>query len=143
LLVGMRLAQRADDLVLTLDRIDRLEPELRDALLAPALADRRVRRLAPEERAGALRVPGAALVVADPAGARGEERVANGIERLPRHEHDKLAVHVCPTAARGTAPAWRRSKCGPGRRPWSGTTAASRSRSTSTWSSSSRRSRTG
>ena len=62
----MRLAQGGDDRVLPLRGEDRLEPELGDPLLTPALADRRLGACAAEERACPGRVPGAALVVADP-----------------------------------------------------------------------------
>ena len=89
----MRVAQRRDDGVLPLRREDRLEPELGDALLPPRLPDRRRRARAAAERARALGVPGAALVVADPPRAGGEERVAHRVERFARHEDDELAVH--------------------------------------------------
>ena len=47
------------------------------------------RSFAAEERARPLRVPGAMLVVADPPGAGVEERLADGVEGLARHEHDR------------------------------------------------------
>jgi hypothetical protein len=89
------LLESRDHLRLALGRIDRLEPELRDALLAPRLADRGLRPLAAEEGPRALRVPRAPLVVADPACARGEQRVPDRIERLTGDENDELPVHVC------------------------------------------------
>src|SRR5205823_875704 len=139
-------AQRPDDVLLALDGIDGLEPELRHPLLAPALADRRARRLATEERARALGVPRAALVLADPARAGREDRVAHGVERLGRHEHDELAAprgHVCRPAASGTAAACPRWRSSPAPRPPNATTCPSRSRWTSTSPCSWRRSRTG
>jgi hypothetical protein len=78
---------------LTFGRIDGLEPKLPDALLPPALPARGIGPLAAEERACSLRVPGATLVVADSPGAGREERVANGVQRLRRHEHNELPVH--------------------------------------------------
>ena len=62
------------------------------------LADRGVRPLAAEERARPRRVPGAARVVADPSGARGEDGLPRRVERLARDEPDQLVrptVHVC------------------------------------------------
>src|SRR5437763_1261265 len=50
LLIRMRLAERAHDLLLALDRIDGLEAQLRDALLVPALADPGRGRFSAEER---------------------------------------------------------------------------------------------
>ena len=70
-----------------------LEAQLRHALLASALAERRIGPLAAEERAGPRRVPGAAFVVADPSGTGGEERLAHGVERLGGDEDDEFAVH--------------------------------------------------
>src|SRR6476659_9785546 len=92
----MRLPERSEHLFLPLRREDRLEPELGDAFLAPRPPHVRRSALAAEEGARPLSVEGAALVVADPSGAGGEERLA-------RHEHDKLAVHG------GTLPALLRS----------------------------------
>ena len=94
LLVRVRARERRHDLVLKLGRKNRLEPELGDPLLAARPPHARRRPLAAEERARALRVPGAALVVADPPGPGLEERVAHVVERLPRDEHDELAVHA-------------------------------------------------
>src|SRR5581483_7707221 len=87
----MRATQRGDDVVVPLDRVDRLEPELRHALLAPGLPHARRGPLAAEERSRSLRVPRAALVSADAAGARLEERVPHDIERFGRDEDDELA----------------------------------------------------
>src|SRR5512132_2123749 len=89
----MRSPQRPDDLVLAVGRIDGLEPQLPNALLAAARADRRIRPLAPEERAGPLRVPRAPLVVPDSPRSRGKERVPHRVQRLGRYEDDELAVH--------------------------------------------------
>ena len=90
----MRAPQCGDYFFLQLFREDRLEPQLRNPFLPPGLTQRRLRSLAAEEGAGSLRVPGAALVVADPPGARLEERVADDVERLARYEDDELAVQV-------------------------------------------------
>src|SRR5262245_45657233 len=90
----MRSTHRSDHLGLSVGREDRLEPHLRNALLHPALADRRARPFAAEERPGAFRVPRTALVIADAAGAGGKDRVAHNVERLERHEDDELAVHA-------------------------------------------------
>jgi hypothetical protein len=76
----MGAAQRRDHRVVRLLGEDGLESELCDTLLPPPLADRRVRVRAAEEGAGALGVPGAALVVADAPGARGEEGVSDRVE---------------------------------------------------------------
>src|SRR5205085_7771147 len=117
-------------LVVARRREDGLEPELGDALLPPGLADRRRRAFAAEEGAGARRVPGAARVVADPPGAGLEERVADGVERLLRHEDDELSllpVHVCPPPGPGTAPAWPRSRSSHVPRPRSAPRRPSRS----------------
>src|SRR5206468_10638805 len=68
----------------------------RDTLLAPAAPDRRVRTLACEERPRAGGVPRTTRVVADPPAARGEDRVASRLERLPRHEpHELVERRVC------------------------------------------------
>src|ERR1051325_4732074 len=90
----MRLAQRRDHLVLAFLREDGLEAQLGDALLAAGLTERRVRPLPAEVGPGSLRVPGAALVVADASGACGKEGVAHGIECLARNEADERAVQV-------------------------------------------------
>src|SRR5262249_31634899 len=88
LLVRVRLAHRRPDPGLALLRVDGLEPKLGHPLLTARLPDARLGPLAAEERAGALGEPRAALVVADAAGAGFEERLANRIERLTRHEDD-------------------------------------------------------
>jgi hypothetical protein len=93
LLVGVRLAERRNDLRLALDRVDRFQPQLGDALLATRLPDRRIRAFAPQERACALSVPGTPLVAADPARAGSEERLSHGVERFSWDEHDELAIH--------------------------------------------------
>src|SRR5688572_12484581 len=103
----MCIAQRPHDLRLALFRVDGLEPQLGDPLLSPTLPDRRVGALASEERPRPFRVPGAPLVIADPPCAGREERVAYGVERLRRHEHDELPVH------RLTLPQSRRVDPGP------------------------------
>src|SRR5262245_46742642 len=89
----MRAAQSSNDVLVPLLGEDRLEPELDHPLLLPHLTDRRIRSGEPPERARPVRVPGAALVVADPPGARLEEGVAHLLERLGRHEDDELAIH--------------------------------------------------
>src|SRR5512146_808264 len=71
-----------------------LEPQLGDSLLASRRPDRRICSLAAEERSRPGGVPRAALVVADPARARLEERVAHFFERLARYEDDELAVQI-------------------------------------------------
>jgi hypothetical protein len=81
-----------------LHRHDRLDAELRHPLLGAALADCRIGELTRNKRAGALGVPRAPFVVADPSGARPEDRVARGVERLRGHEPDELVRrggHVC------------------------------------------------
>src|SRR5262249_27835927 len=93
LLVRMRRAQRAYHLRLVLDRVDGLEPQLRDALLLPALSDRRRRRRASEEGSRALGIPRAALVVADPPSPGCENSVAHRVERVGGDEDDELAPH--------------------------------------------------
>src|SRR5207249_7652981 len=74
----LRRAKRLHDLDLTLFGKDGLEPQLGDALFAALLSDDGVGALAAEEGARALRVPGAALVLADPAraGRRSEEHTS-------------------------------------------------------------------
>src|SRR5207253_9608470 len=72
----------------------RLQVAPRHALPVAAFPDRRRGVPPPEERACPLRVPRAALVVADPARPCAEQRFANPVERLGRHEHDELAVHA-------------------------------------------------
>src|SRR5205085_7196211 len=131
LLVRVSVVESRDHLVVARGREDRLEPELRHALLAAGLADRRRGAFPAEEGAGPLRVPGAALVVADPAGSGLEERRAHPVERLGRNEDDELpllAVHVWPAAGPGTARPWPRSKSCPGRPRPSARTPRSRSR---------------
>ena len=70
----------------------------------PGLADRGIRPLAAEEGAGAVRVPGAALVVADPPGAGGEHRLAHVVQRVTGHEDDELPVHALSIWARCSLP---------------------------------------
>src|SRR5262245_27407577 len=89
----MSRPQRLHDLVLAFRGRDGLESQLRHALFAAALADRGVGALSSEERSRALRVPGAALVVADTPGARGEQGVTDRVERAERDEDDELPVH--------------------------------------------------
>src|SRR5207248_11660522 len=95
LLVRVRGPKRRDDLRLTLGRVNRLETQLRDALFSTRLPNARRGRLAREEGARSLRVPGATLVVADPSGPGLEQCLPDRVEGLARHEHDELAVHVC------------------------------------------------
>ena len=90
----MRSAERGENGVLAFLGEHGLEPQLGDALLPPPLADRGRGVGAALEGACPLGVPGAALVVADSAGPRSEERIANDVERLARDEDDELAVQV-------------------------------------------------
>jgi hypothetical protein len=76
----MRHSKRGHDAVVELLRVNGLETELGDALLPPALADARARAFTTAEGPRALRVPRTALVVADAAGPRGKESVANRVE---------------------------------------------------------------
>src|SRR5919201_588495 len=97
----MRAAQGRNDLVVSLLRKDRFQPEFRYTLLPPPLADARRGALAAEERPRPLGVPGAALVVADAAGADRKERVADCFQRLAGDEDDELPVHVCALRTAG------------------------------------------
>ena len=90
----MRPTQCCDHFFLPFLRKNRLESQLRDALLAPRLAARRTRSLAAEEGPCPLRVPRAVLVLADASGARPEEGIAHRVESLARNEYDELAVQV-------------------------------------------------
>ena len=90
----MRRSQCRDHVVLPLLREDRLEPQLSDTLLAPGFPDRRTCSLPAEKRARSLRVPGAPLVVADPARAGLKQRLAHRVECLARDEDDQLAVQI-------------------------------------------------
>ena len=90
----MGTPESRDDLVLPLGREDGLEAELRYTLLAAGLPRGWLRPLAAEKCPGALRVPGAALVVADSPCPRFEERVSDGVERLAWDEDDELPVQV-------------------------------------------------
>ncbi|MBA3734235.1 MAG: hypothetical protein H0W90_03400 [Actinobacteria bacterium] len=90
----MRIPERRDDLVLPLDREDGLEAQFRHTFLAAGFSRRRLRALAAEECSRTLRVPGAALVVADLTCARFEERVSDGVERLAWDEDDELPVQI-------------------------------------------------
>src|SRR5262245_43294602 len=89
----MRPAQGGNHLVVTVVGEDRLQAELRNALLPPTLADGRRRALAAEERPRALGVPRAALVLADPPGAGREDCVAHRVQSLRRDERHELAAH--------------------------------------------------
>src|SRR5439155_135353 len=81
-----------------LGRHDRLDAQLVHAFLVADLTDRRIGALAREERPGSGGVPRAALVPADPAAARDEDRVARLVERLARDEPDELVRrHRCTT----------------------------------------------
>src|SRR5215218_6692492 len=106
----MRVKQGAYDLVLPLRRVDGLETDFGHALFLPLFTDRRSRSLAAEERPGSVRVPGAALVRADPACAGGEHRVPHRIERVGRNEDDELSVHVSLSLQPGTSSSWQRSR---------------------------------
>ena len=76
----MRGSKRDHDGLVELLGIDGLEAELGDALLPPALPDARARAFTAAEGPRALRVPRTALVIADAAGPRGKESVANRVE---------------------------------------------------------------
>ena len=89
-LVRMRGTERLDRRGDRVRGHDDLDPVLVDALLLPHLADGRVGALSGEEGAGPLRVPGAPLVVADDAAARGEDRVARRVQRLLGDEVGEL-----------------------------------------------------
>ena len=86
----MRREQRGHDRVGFFRRDDGLDPQLRRPLLLARRADCGLGPFAAEERAGSGGVPGAALVVADPAGSGGEHGVAGRVQRLLRHEPDEL-----------------------------------------------------
>jgi hypothetical protein len=90
----MCTAQCCDHFLLPFFWKDCLEPQLRDALLAPGLTVRRTCAFAAEEGPRSLRVPGAVLVLADTSGARLEEGSAHRVESFARHEDDELAVQV-------------------------------------------------
>src|SRR5579862_1951142 len=102
----MRAAQRRHDVALAVGREHRLEAELGDTLLHPTLADCRIRALAAEERARALRVPRAPLVVADPSRPRREQRIAHRVQRGGGNEDDELAVQA--GAGRSALSIWAR-----------------------------------
>jgi hypothetical protein len=76
----MCVAERSDDGAVELLWVDGLETELGNAFLSPALADARARAFTAAEGPRALRVPRTALVIADAAGPRGKESVANRVE---------------------------------------------------------------
>src|SRR5262245_61162608 len=101
----MGAAQRSENLVLTVGGEDGLEPQLEDALLAARFADRWVGPLPAQERPCPDGVPGAALVLADPAGAGVEQGVAYGLQRLARDEDDELAPFHAPIVAVWPVPA--------------------------------------
>src|SRR5689334_1276473 len=90
----MRLAQRGDHVVVPLRRIDRLEPQLRDTLLAPGPPHARPRARTAEERPRPFRVPRTVLVIADPDRAGAEQGLPDRVERFPRNEDDELARHA-------------------------------------------------
>ena len=99
--------------------VDGFEAQLGDSLLPPPLADGGRRIDSAFERARALRVPGAAFVVADAARARGEERVADDVEGFARDEDDELPVQVSlptrpPLHRRDVAAPSRPSACATG-----------------------------
>ena len=103
----MREHERDDRVADTGCGDDRLDAELGHALLATRFAESRVCALAAEERPYARRVPGAALVVADPPCARLEHRVARRVERVLGHEPDELdalAHSVLSICARWSVP---------------------------------------
>ena len=70
-----------------------------DVFLRADAADGRLGAVTGEERAGALRVPGAALVVPDDAAPRGEDRLTGCVPRLLGDEVDELeqAAQGCST----------------------------------------------
>src|SRR5205085_7783157 len=89
-LIRMRGKQRTNDVTRDLSRHYGLDAEFRNALLPTHLADRRIRALARHERAGARRVPRAALVVADAARARSEDCGTRRLECVLRDEPHEL-----------------------------------------------------
>jgi hypothetical protein len=88
----MGVPQGRDDVFAPLLGEDRLEPKLVDALLPPTLTDGRAGFPAREERARSSCVPRAALVIADPPRAGGEQGVPHVVQRLARNEHDELLI---------------------------------------------------
>jgi hypothetical protein len=84
----MGLAERAHDVELAVGGVHRLEAQLGDPLVLSAPADARRRRGPAEDRAGAVGVLGAALVVADPAGAGGKKRFPDVVEGFPGDEDE-------------------------------------------------------
>src|SRR5262245_41559533 len=86
----MRELERDDRITDPALRHHGLDPELRGALLPPALAERRTRALAAVERPYPGGVPRAALVVADAAASGLEHGVPGGVERLLGNEPDEL-----------------------------------------------------
>ena len=76
-----------------------LDAVLLDVLLRPDAADRRLGALSGEERACALRVPGAALVVADDPASGGEDRLTGRVPGRLGDEVDELeqAAQGCST----------------------------------------------
>jgi len=76
-----------------------LDAVLLNMLLRSDTADRGLGALAGEERAGAPRVPGAALVVTDDAASRGEDRLTGRVPGLLGDEVDELeqAAQGCST----------------------------------------------
>ncbi len=90
LLVGMRGHVGAGDAAAQPPRKDDLDAQLVDGLVAAGDARRGVRALATEERALPADRPGAVLVLADHAGAGGEQRLAHEVGVVGRHEADEL-----------------------------------------------------
>jgi hypothetical protein len=86
----MRCEQRGDDRLDAVAWNDGLDAQLRRPLLLARRADGRLDPFAAQERACSSRVPGAALIVADPARSGGEDGVARRVQRLLRHEPDEL-----------------------------------------------------
>src|SRR5581483_9506476 len=106
LFVRVRGPQRGEDVREPLGGHDRLDAQLGDALLAAGPAERRARPLPAEEGARPGRVPGAALVRADPPRTGREDGVPGGVERLLRDEPDELVRgslgrHGQPSGANG------------------------------------------
>src|SRR6476659_2234775 len=86
----MRAPECGDDVLEERRRDDGLDPQFRNVLLPPTLADGRRSAFVAEERPRPRRVPGATLVVADPSGACVEHGIASRVERVSGNEPDEL-----------------------------------------------------
>ena len=90
LLVGVRGDVGAGDAAAQPPREDDLDAQLVDGLVAAGAPGRGVGALAAEEGALPADGPGAVLVLADHAGAGGEQRLAHEVGVVGRHEPDEL-----------------------------------------------------